>query len=927
MEQLKQKRQKIIKKITKYQNKVFELQNELMSIEQDIVSLDYKEVIDSLTLNDQQLEIVNSKHKNTLVIASPGSGKTHTLISMYIKLIVEDKINSKNIIMITFTKKAGQEMLGRLSSLIPTKLPYFVGSLHSFAYRVLSENMELYHPELQFNNYVILDEKESYDMLKNICNNTENDNIDNFKTKISNIIDQASSIYPFSIDNILIKYDLLNYKTDIIDIINIYNKTKKEQKLLDFNDLMIMLCEFLDSKESNDFKNNMKYIFFDEYQDINPIQNYILNKFNDKSNIIVVGDDAQAIYSFRGSSVKFILDFPEQYKQSKLYLLEKNYRSTPEIVNLFQDVISKNTEQYKKDVIAVSENNGIKPIIIGFGNEQKKNEWLINDIFKNKNNGVPLSEMVILARNNESLSKIEIELVKSGITVIKHTGLSILDKPHVKDFMAFITILLNDKSSIHWKRILALHQNISINTANEIIINNQNVREAILKLKDTKVMYSNDLKELNNILSVIKDDIQDNHMKDVDKAHFILSYLEKIWSQKNDSHIKDKISDILLLINYLSQTDLKNFINELYLNQSIETNLDNTLYLTTIHGSKGLEWNYVYLIDVDSDKFPNSRKNNYLTEGLDMEEERRLFYVACSRAKNNLIITFTYNNDPKNVVSMSPFIREIDQNLYTGINMNYKTYKMTGNIKTDINNYIKYHGTSKIYPIIKSLNFEINNIHNIYTLPKHLDKFKNTKIITNNFMEYLLIKILQINFSKDIKSFNMNINKFDNIPDKIKQNYKDELYDWRNLLNDIFYISCNNLEDKDNIFNQIKDMLINNEIYNFYDIISKSFSQYIKKQKPKVILSNYNISLGNVKTDIDIYMDNTLINFKINEKDILSSFNITESLLQAYLLFKKGKTIENIIIYNPFNGQIVKYNISSIDLQNVANCIYGHFTK
>ena len=153
MDELTEKRQQLINKISKYNAKLFDFQNELLNIEQLIVKSDHEEIMETLTLNEQQLQVINSKDIYTLVIACPGSGKTHTLISMYIKLIVEDKINPDNVLLITFTKKAGQEMSGRLSSIVPTKLPAYVGSLHGLSYRVLQEYKNI--------NYTVLDEKES----------------------------------------------------------------------------------------------------------------------------------------------------------------------------------------------------------------------------------------------------------------------------------------------------------------------------------------------------------------------------------------------------------------------------------------------------------------------------------------------------------------------------------------------------------------------------------------------------------------------------------------------------------------------------------------------------------------------------------------------------------------------------------------------
>ena len=925
MDELTEKRQQLINKISKYNAKLFDFQNELLNIEQLIVKSDHEEIMETLTLNEQQLQVINSKDIYTLVIACPGSGKTHTLISMYIKLIVEDKINPDNVLLITFTKKAGQEMSGRLSSIVPTKLPAYVGSLHGLSYRVLQEYKNI--------NYTVLDEKESKDMIKDLCDKfLDIDDSETFliKQKIVSIIDQASSTYPFNLQEVL-KKNCLEKLNDKIDLIyKKYQENKTTENLIDFNDLMLSFSHFLDTEESTDFKNKIKFIFFDEYQDVNPIQHYILSKFKGFARIMVVGDDAQSIYAFRGSSVNYILNFPNEFTPNKMYLLEKNYRSTNQIVTYFQDIISKNTNQYKKDVISISPNNGIKPVIIGFNDNKQKNQWIINDILKNKKNGISLSKMVLLARKNDSLYKIEIELVKQGITVIKHSGLSILDKSHVKDFLAFIIILINNKSSIHWKRILSLHLNV--NLAHDIIESSRNnglsIKETIKKLKDTQVSYANSLKELDGVFDFLTNKKSIGFMKDVDKAKYILSYLERIWSLKNkyDNHLEEKMKDILLLISYLSSSTMKDFINELYLNQSIEVNLDNTIYLTTIHGSKGLEWDYVYLIDVDSDNFPSVRYGYYLDEGEEMEEERRLFYVACSRAKYNLVITYNFNLNPSSLLTMSPFVREINKDYYTGINVDYNSYVMSGVLSIDINNYLKYYGFSKIYPILKNIECERKILHSRFEIPRYLDKFKYSRLVIGNFFDFLISKMIQINFIKQIKKFELNIiHKLEKFPQKIRQNYIDELNDWRNLLDDIFFIATYNIKDDGSIFDDLKKLLINNNIYSYYNEISEKFSKFISDSNPKEINSHYNITHAKIKGEIDILVDDKIFEIKTNQGEIASMSNIIQTLLYGYLLNKKKKIINQIILYNPLTGEINLFNTKNINFKEISNIIYGHF--
>jgi len=918
MEELTSAREEIIKKISIYNNKIFDLQNQLLNIEQLIVDTDHKEIMDTLTLNEQQLEVVNAKEKYIVTVAAPGSGKTHTLISMYIKMIVEDKVDPSSVLLITFTKKAGQEMGGRLASLVPTKLPSYIGSLHGLAYRILQEYNNI--------NYTVLDEKETKDILKDLCNlNLDNDDTENglIKTKLSFIIDKTSSSYPFDIKPILKELNLEKLDERITTLLNIYKEKKIKENLLDFNDLMVMFCEFLDKPESIEYKNKIKFIFFDEYQDINPIQHYILKKFKKYSRIMVVGDDAQSIYAFRGSSVNFILNFPNEFKPNKMYLLEKNYRSTKQIVEFFQDIIKKNTNQYEKNVISVNEKEGVKPVIIGFEDNKKRDQWIINDIIKNKNNGIPISKMVILARKNDSLDKIEIELVKQGITVIKHTGLSILDKPHVKDFLAFITIIVNEKSSVHWKRVLALQ--LGVNVAHEIIEKSTNIIDSIRKLKDTQVHYANYLKEIDSLYNSLTNG---SIKKDVDKGRYIQIFLERIWVSKNkfDSHLDDKIKDILLLLSYLNESNINDFISELYLNQSIEMNLDNSIYLTTVHGSKGLEWEYEYLIDVDSENFPSVKQSYYKNEGSEMEEERRLFYVACSRAKYNLVICYNYNYNPSNYLNMSPFIREVDKKYYNSIGMNYDSLPMTGNISHDVNNHLRYFGFSEIYPILKDFECERKQIHYNFEIARYLDKFKYSRIIIGNFMDFLLAKMIQINFTKQVKKFELNIiHKLDKFPQKIRQNYIDELSDWRNLLDDIFYISTFNIKDDGQIFDDLKKLLTNEKIFDHYNKLILGFSKVIEDLKPKEIFSHYNVTHANIKGEIDLLVDDTLIEIKTNQNEIVTTGNICQTLLYGYLLKKKGKSLKNIILYNPLTGEMTKFNVENVDFKKIATIFYGNF--
>ena len=475
-----------------------------------------------------------------------------------------------------------------------------------------------------------------------------------------------------------------------------------------------MLNDFLLDKKSDEFKNKIKYVFFDEYQDVNSIQNNILLKLSENSKVMVVGDDAQSIYSFRGSSVKYILNY-NLGKSHKMYLLEENYRSSNSIVNFCQDIISHNLNQFNKNVKSMNNNNDDKPHVHSFKTIKDQYKWITDDIIQKCNQGIKLSDIAILSRKNNQLNDIELYLITKKISISKHLGLSLLNKSYIKDILAFIIILINLKKSlnfsdkidsIHWNRIICLHPEYDNLKAKKILENS---------------LLEKDLPELYNLIIKLK-----KINKDIDKIKIIINYLEQFWNDNNKNDIKNDINN---LFNYLKDSSLEQFINDIYLNHEVNTNQTDTLYLSTIHGAKGLEWDYVYIIDMNSRDFPFVRPKYYFDELDDIDEERRLFYVASSRAKKNL--TITYHNN------ISPLLREIDTLLYTNYNIVFNKIKPALNLSIDIKHYLNLIG---YYNISKLLNEIINNksiINKSLEIPKNL----NIPIISN-IIKCLIFKII-----------------------------------------------------------------------------------------------------------------------------------------------------------------------------------------
>jgi DNA helicase-2/ATP-dependent DNA helicase PcrA len=625
-----------LKKLLKYEKKFIDSTNnsEKQKYSEKINMLLYK--INELNisyLNDKQIKIINSNKKNMLVIACPGSGKTHTLISRYIHLMVNDIYKPNQVLLITFTKKAGAEMIERLTSMTSNlMLPYYVGSLHGLGYKLLQNKKS--------KQCIILDDNDTKDLINNIITQviTDNNIIQIMLKKFQSALDYACTNHPIDFGPALNKFYLLDYADEFITIYKHYKKYKIKENLLDFNDLMIKLCEYLESENSIHFKNTIKYIFFDEYQDVNPIQNKILLLLSKYSNVMVVGDDSQSIYSFRGSSINHILNYDKDFCDSKKYLLTENYRSTNDIVELCQNIIINNTNKYDKQVISKNDKyDYFKPTVIEFCGRESQYEWIVKDIIEKKNNNINLSDIVILAKKNQSIDNIEILLNNNKLSCVKNNNTSLLNKPHIKNIISLFQIKYSKNNlSILWNRILKLH-GLEDKINNDYIENIKNY----IHLPNIDLLY--------NIL------ISNNSQYNFDN---IINYICKV-SIFNEN-ILDDINKLLSLIDKTNNDTILQSINKLYLNFIDDSKdgctCDDSIELSTIHGSKGLEWKYVYIIDMNSKDYQKSKVID------ECEEERRLFYVATSRAKHHLYITYHIDNNEK--IYCSPFIKEINKELY-----------------------------------------------------------------------------------------------------------------------------------------------------------------------------------------------------------------------------------------------------------------------
>lgn len=797
MDNLFDKKKKLLTKLNKYRDKIYNIEDDLYNLELEMSTFDNNKLLNNIELNDKQKEIINSESNNILVIAVPGSGKTHTVINRYINLVNEKNINSDNIILITFTKKSGNEMLDRINRYVPHKQPYYVGSLHGLAFKLLNKI-----------NYSILDEKDTYQLITDICYSlTDNE----FLIKnINYIYDKLSSQYPQNLDNVLDEMDINpKFKNTINLILKKYNKEKKIQKLLDFNDLMSEFNKYLNTSESEDIKSKVKYLFFDEFQDINSIQYSIIQKFK-KSNIMVVGDDAQSIYSFRGSNVNYILN----YKYDKCYFLDTNYRSSPYIIDFFSGIIKNNKIKIKKDIKSNKTEKGIKPQLRYFINDNDQYEWIAEQIKDKYNNGKKLKDMAILARTNKSLNGIELFLKNKGIEYVKSSGLSILNKEPVKDFLAFISFIINNKNSICIKRILRLH-NIKFD-----------------KNKVDQKLFNNDIKNVFNHISI----------EPKKTAVIIQKYIEQFYS--------NNMSDIKIISKYFRNSDdiIKTY-NDLFLNIELDNN-DDKLLLTTIHSSKGLEWDEVYFVDCDNKSLPNIRPSFYKNEINNYEEERRLFYVACSRAKSYLNLTYCNN--------ISPFIKELNQDTFIN---NYKiTEKEIKNNVTGLKLDLKINGYNKYMDKLLALEYKKILLSKKINIDIDINKYIDT------FLIFVFKKILINNFSCKINL---------KLEENIKNNFIDKI------------ISVNESLE---LIKKITDNIFKYKCENIKKLIDYNFNNFEKD----IVLYFKNCKEITINNDNTIIIDNNFYFIQNSTKNICTVLNVLISNLLS-----KGL---NISIFNPFLG-------------------------
>lgn len=596
-------------------------------------------------LNQAQLEAVLHKDGPLLIIAGAGSGKTRTLTYKVARLI-EDGVSPENILLLTFTRRAAREMISRAENILGAGLGKITGgTFHSFANMILRRYARF--ADLK-NNFTVIDRSDAEDVVNHIRGKIIDKKEKRFPKK-STILDIYSKTINKDIPlDVIVKkeYKQFEYCTEkLIEIANAYNNYKKERSMLDYDDLLLYLKALLMSNEEvrKQISLKYKYVLIDEYQDTNSIQAQIVRLIaSEHNNVTAVGDDSQSIYSFRGANFKNILEFPNLYEGCKIVTLEQNYRSSQNILDFANKILEQAKEKYSKELFSTIQSSE-KPAIICCENTHAEGEFVVQRILEFCNeDGLSLDDIAVLSRSASLMFDVETQLVKQKIPYRKIGGLKFTETAHVKDITAYLRIILNPYDEISLNRILLLQKGIGVSTINKLLpaltIQGSKATADMLPVKPSQRA---DLDNLLTLLSEARNQIADPKVV----TEKVLAYYEPILMEHYDDaskRLKDFDHILYLSSKYLN---LEDFLSDMALeppDSSITDTeegavMDECLTLSTIHGAKGTEYKAVFVIGAVDGRFPSMYSFNSPEE---LDEELRLFYVAVTRAKTYLYVSY-----------------------------------------------------------------------------------------------------------------------------------------------------------------------------------------------------------------------------------------------------------------------------------------------
>ncbi|WP_373077384.1 ATP-dependent helicase [Fusobacterium nucleatum] len=624
-------------------------------------------------LNDKQKEAASQIDGSILILAGAGSGKTRTITYRIAHMIENVGISPYSILAVTFTNKAAKEMRERVEELVgDIAKACTISTFHSFGMRLL----RMYAKEVGYNsNFTIYDTDDQKRMVKAILKG-QNLSLNGVKLTERDIVSMISKIKEQI--KTLDEYSVMNKQ--IVEVYDKYNRVLLESNAMDFSDILLNTYKLLQKPEILEkVQNKYKYIMIDEYQDTNNLQYKIIDLIARKSsNLCVVGDENQSIYGFRGANILNILNFETNYNNAKIIKLEENYRSTTTILDAANELI-KNNKSSKDKKLWTQNGKGDLIKVLACDNARDEVSRIIEIIKRNHQNGIAYRDMTILYRTNAQSRLFEEGFLRYNIPHKVFGGISFYSRAEIKDIIAYLSIIVNPQDELNLQRIINVPKRKVGEKGIEKIVtyareNNLNLLEALSHIKEISgltVVGKEKILEMYGIIKELKD------LSYTETASYIVQTLiDKI---KYIDYIKENYSDAETRIENIDEfknsiLELENVVGELRLNEYLENvslisatddleEKSDYVKLMTIHNSKGLEFPIVFLVGFENEIFPGTRA---MFEEKEMEEERRLCYVALTRAEKKLYLShatirFVYGQDRLSTPSV--FLKEIPEKL------------------------------------------------------------------------------------------------------------------------------------------------------------------------------------------------------------------------------------------------------------------------
>ncbi len=644
----------------------------------------------SQELNDEQRAVVNAGGGPLLVIAGAGSGKTRTLTYRVARLI-ELGVAPGRVLVVTFTNRAAREMLSRVESLLKTDTrKTWGGTFHSIGNRILRRHAVSLGYE---SNYTILDSEDAKELIESCIEEAAIDTkakrfpkgevlreMFSFATNTDTPLEQViAKQYPH--------FEPLTAQIKRVDFL--YQDLKLARNAMDFDDLLVNWKKLLEMKPdiAAIYQEQFQHILVDEYQDTNTLQADIIDLLAVKHrNVMIVGDDAQAIFGWRGANIENILSFQKRYPDAQLFKLESNYRSTPEILMLANAAIHHNRNQFSKNLQAIRPSQNFQPALIPCRDADQQAAFVAARILELRDEGVPLDEIGVLYRSHFHALELQLELTRRGIPYEIRSGVRFFEQAHIKDVTSYLRLIVNPRDEIAWKRVLKLIPKIGNATASRIWERLAESNDALALVRPDA--FGNDTiapslpkgaqTGWQEFVELIKALTEEGTLNNPTKQIEIIlerGYNEYLQASFDNAEAREE--DLKQLALFAGRYDTtEQFLNELALIQTESGALtgedvvmggdeDERLALSSVHQAKGLEWKIVFVIWVTDGRFPSARS---LREPEGEEEERRLFYVALTRARDELYVTYPIveNERGRQTILQRPsrFVLEVPRSLF-----------------------------------------------------------------------------------------------------------------------------------------------------------------------------------------------------------------------------------------------------------------------